>query len=180
MVLVPWCLGGDEMIILGIDPGSQTTGYGVLESDGRNRKVVALGCLKARPGVSLSVRLGVIYAGLQGVLEQYQPDEVAVEATFYGKNVHSALVMGHARGVCLLAVQQAGCKLFEYSPLEVKQSVAGYGRADKQQIQRMVMTLLMMSDPPSPDDVADALAVAICHLNSYKMKNLAAQADPDG
>ncbi|HAD82778.1 MAG: crossover junction endodeoxyribonuclease RuvC [Candidatus Edwardsbacteria bacterium RIFOXYD12_FULL_50_11] len=164
------------MIILGIDPGSQTTGYGVLESDGRNRKVVALGCLKARPGVSLSVRLGVIYAGLQGVLEQYQPDEVAVEATFYGKNVHSALVMGHARGVCLLAVQQAGCQLFEYSPLEVKKSVVGQGRAGKGQVGFMIRAMLGLRATPS-EDAADALAVAVCHLQRRTLMQLVKKAD---
>jgi crossover junction endodeoxyribonuclease RuvC len=151
------------MIILGIDPGSQTTGYGVLESDGRSRKVLALGCLKARPGVSLSVRLHVIHTGLKNILEQYKPDEVAVEATFYGKNVHSALVMGHARGVCLLAVEQAGCKLFEYSPLEVKKSVVGQGRAGKGQVGFMIRAMLGLRGNP-PEDAADALAVALCHL----------------
>lgn len=159
------------MIILGIDPGSQTTGYGVLESDGRSRKVLALGCLKARPGVSLSVRLNVIHSGLKNVLEQYKPDEVAVEATFYGKNVHSALVMGHARGVCLLAVEQAGCKLFEYSPLEVKKSVVGQGRAGKGQVGFMIRAMLGLRGNP-PEDAADALAVAICHLQRRALGRL--------
>ncbi len=159
------------MIILGIDPGSQTTGYGILESDGRSRKVVALGCLKARPGVSLSVRLSVIYAGLKGVLDQYKPDEVAVEATFYGKNVHSALVMGHARGICLLAVEQAGCKLFEYSPLEVKKSVVGQGRASKGQVVFMIRAMLGLRTNP-PEDAADALAVAVCHLQRRTLRQI--------
>lgn len=165
------------MIILGIDPGSQTTGYGVLESDGRNRKVVALGCLKARPGVSLSARLSVIYSGLKGILEQYKPDEVAVEATFYGKNVHSALVMGHARGVCLLAVEQAGCKLFEYSPLEVKKSVVGQGRAAKGQVGFMIRAMLGLRGNP-PEDAADALAVAICHLQRRTLAQMVKKVDP--
>lgn len=151
------------MIILGIDPGSQTTGYGVIHSDGRSRRVTALGCIAARSGASLSARLRVMHEGLMSVLEHYRPQEAAVEATFYGKNVRSALVMGHARGVCLLALEQAGCRLFEYSPLEVKKAVVGRGAADKRQVAFMVRAMLGLRATP-PTDAADALAVALCHL----------------
>jgi crossover junction endodeoxyribonuclease RuvC len=150
------------MIILGIDPGSHKTGYGLIECGGSQSKVIALGCLKARPGASLSARLLTIHQGMTEVLSKYQPKEAAVEATFFGKNVHSALVMGHARGVCLLAVEQAGCKLFEYSPLEVKKAVVGQGRAGKGQVGFMIRALLGLRVNPQEDE-ADALAVAMCH-----------------
>ena len=159
------------MIILGVDPGSQITGYGLVESDGRNHSVIALGCLKARPGASLSARLAQIYEGLRGVIEKYRPQQAAVEATFYGKNVRSALVMGHARGVCLLAIAQGGCELFEYSPLAVKQAVVGQGRAGKQQVTYMIRAMLGLRANP-PEDAADALAVAICHLQKQRINQL--------
>jgi len=151
------------MVVLGIDPGSLTTGYGIIQSDGRRHRVLALGCLRTRPGASLPQRLATMHRGLQAVLEQHRPQEAAVEATFYGKNAHSALVMGHARGVCLLALEQAGCRLFEYSPLEVKKAVVGQGRADKRQVAFMVRAVLGLRASPPPD-AADALAVALCHL----------------
>lgn len=152
------------MVIMGIDPGSQTTGYGLIQVDGRTSRVIALGCLTARTGASLSQRLRLIYEGLCGVLEQYRPQEAAVEATFYGRNVKSALVMGQARGVCLLALEQHGCRLFEYSPLEIKKAVVGRGAADKRQVSFMVRAILGLRAQP-PLDAADALAAAICHLH---------------
>lgn len=155
------------MIVLGIDPGSLTTGYGIIHSEGASHRVAALGCLTARAGASLSVRLRVIHEGLASVLEQYRPQEAAVETTFYGKNVRSALVMGHARGVCLLALEQAGCRLYEYSPLEVKKAVVGRGQADKRQVAFMVRALLGLRATPPPD-AADALAVALCHLQKRR------------
>jgi crossover junction endodeoxyribonuclease RuvC len=108
-----------------------------------------------------------MYEGLLSVLEQYRPQEAAVESTFYGKNVRSALVMGHARGICLLALEQAGCRLYEYSPLEVKKAVVGQGQADKRQVAFMVRALLGLRATP-PSDAADALAVALCHLQRKK------------
>ncbi len=159
------------MVILGIDPGSRTTGYGLVESDGRFHAVIALGCLTAPPGASLSARLAAIYDGLRAVIEKHRPQEAAVEATFYGKNVRSALVMGHARGVSLLAIEQAGCQLFEYSPLEVKKAVVGQGRADKSQVAYMIRSMLGLKTAP-PEDAADALAVAICHLQKRRINQL--------
>lgn len=159
------------MVILGIDPGSRTTGYGLVESDGRTHSVIALGCLTARPGASLSARLSTIYDGLQGIIAEHRPQEAAVEATFYGKNVRSALVMGHARGVCLLAIVQAGCALYEYSPLEVKKAVVGQGRAGKSQVVYMIRAMLGLKTDP-PEDAADALAVAICHLQRQRINKL--------
>ncbi len=162
------------MIILGIDPGSHKTGYGLIECGGSQSKVIALGCLKARPGASLSARLLTIHQGLSQIIQKYQPQEAAVEATFFGKNVHSALVMGHARGVCLLAVEQAGCKLFEYSPLEVKKAVVGQGRAGKGQVSFMIRALLGLKVNPQEDE-ADALAVAMCH---WQRRQFTQKVDP--
>ncbi len=162
------------MIVLGIDPGSLTTGYGIIESDGRSRRVKALGCLSARSGASLSQRLRVMHEGLLSVLDQYRPQEAAVETTFYGKNARSALVMGHARGVCLLALEQAGCRLHEYSPLEVKKSVVGSGQADKRQVAFMVRAMLGLRATPPPD-AADALAVALCHLQRRRSAGMLAK-----
>ncbi|MRR08706.1 crossover junction endodeoxyribonuclease RuvC [bacterium] len=159
------------MVILGIDPGSRTTGYGLVESDGRSHSVIALGCLTAPPGASLSARLAHIYDGLRAVIAEHRPQEAAVEATFYGKNVRSALVMGHARGVSLLAIEQAGCALFEYSPLAVKQAVVGQGRAGKGQVAYMIRAMLGLKAAP-PEDAADALAVAICHLQRRRINLL--------
>ena len=155
------------MVILGIDPGSHKTGYGLIECGGSQSKVIALGCLKARPGASLSARLLTIHQGLSQVIQKYRPQEAAVEATFYGKNVRSALVMGHARGVSLLAIEQAGCALFEYSPLAVKRAVVGQGRAGKGQVAYMIRAMLGLKAAP-PEDAADALAVAICHLQQRR------------
>jgi len=165
------------MIIIGIDPGSQTTGYGLIRVEGKSSRVVALGCLTARTGASLSQRLRLIYQGLCGVLEQYHPQEAAVEATFYGRNVKSALVMGQARGVCLLALEQYGCRLFEYSPLEIKKAVVGRGSADKRQVAFMVRAILGLRAQPPPD-AADALAAAVCHLQkSVSLSKMADRGD---
>ncbi len=169
------------MIVLGIDPGTAITGFGIIEeATDQSLKVLDCGVIRTPAASSDWERLRMIFDRITEIIQLHHPDCAAVEKLYFQQNVTTALTVGQARGVILLAMAQNGLQVGEYSPLEVKQSVAGYGRADKQQIQRMVKTLLMMSDPPSPDDVADALAVAICHLNSYKMKNFAAQADPDG
>ncbi len=162
------------MVILGIDPGSLATGYGLIHSDGANHRVTALGCLRARSGASLSQRLRVMHDGLAAVLAQYRPQEAAVEAAFYGKNARSALVMGHARGVCLLALEEAGCRLYEYSPLEVKRAVVGRGSADKRQVAFMVRAILGLRALPPPDE-SDALAVALCHLQRSRSRLLAGE-----
>ena len=154
------------MRVFGIDPGSVRTGYGCVESDGTRHRLVLCGALAAPAGAVLSDRLHVIHDGLTRLLREAQPDCVVVESVFHAKNVRSALVLGHARGVALLAIVEAGLPLIEYSPAEIKRATVGYGRAEKAQVQHMVKLLLGLAAPPSPHDAADALAVAICHANA--------------
>lgn len=154
------------MRIFGIDPGSLRTGYGCVESDGSRHRLVACGTIAAPRHASLPDRLLAIHAGLDALLAKHRPDCVAVEGVFHARNVRSALVLGHARGVAILAATQAGLPVVAYTPAEIKSAVVGYGRAEKRQVQSMVRLLLGLDRPPSPHDVADALAVAICHLHS--------------
>jgi crossover junction endodeoxyribonuclease RuvC len=154
------------VIIFGIDPGSERTGYGCVDSDGRRHRLVVFGTI-APPGRStFPERLTIIHAGLAALLAEHRPDCVAIENVFYAKNVRSALKLGHARGVALLAACQAGMAVAEYSPAEIKRAVVGFGRAEKPQVGAMIKLLLGLDAVPSPHDAADALAVAICHVNS--------------
>lgn len=152
---------------LGIDPGSQVTGFGVVEKKGNRLQHLASGSIRLGALPSLYQRLEKIHGGLQEIIREYLPTEVAVEKVFMSKNVHSALTLGHARGAALLAAVEAGLELFEYSPLEIKKAVTGYGRADKSQVQSMVQTLLGLKSVRGPD-VSDALAAAVCHLNWFR------------
>jgi crossover junction endodeoxyribonuclease RuvC len=152
--------------IFGIDPGSERTGYGCVESDGRRHRLVICGAISASIGDSFPARLARIHRELSKLLAECRPDCVAVENLFHAANVRSALKLGHARGVAMLAAIEAGCTLVEYTPAEVKRAVVGYGRAEKRQVQQMVKLLLGLSEAPSPHDAADALAVAICHVHS--------------
>ena len=154
------------MRIFGIDPGSERTGYGCVEADGGRYRMVACGAIAAAAGDSFPHRLARIYRELSRLLSQSVPEYVAVENLFYATNVRSALKLGHARGVAILAAVEAGCEVVEYTPAEVKRAVVGYGRADKRQVQQMVKLLLGLDMTPAPHDAADALAVAICHLHS--------------
>lgn len=154
------------MRILGIDPGSERTGYGCVETDGRLVRLVGCGAISLRPADPFPERLARIHAELTARLRDCAPDCVAIESLFHAANVRSALRLGHARGVAVLAAVEAGCPVVEYTPAEVKRAVVGYGRAEKQQVQQMVGLLLGLPRPPSPHDAADALAVAICHLHS--------------
>lgn len=154
------------MLVLGIDPGTAITGYGIVEETNNRIKCVTMGCVRTPAGMPLQARLAIIYRELSGVISRYSPDCVSVEQLFFNTNVKSALAVGHARGVALLACAQAGLSVAEYTPLQVKLAVAGYGRADKKQMQSMVKLLLGLDEEPKPDDVADALAIAMCHLNS--------------
>lgn len=154
------------MKIFGIDPGSERTGYGCVEMLGSRHHLVVCGALTAPTGATFPEKLKHIHAGLVTLLARHRPDCVAVENIFYARNVRSALKLGHARGVALLAASEAGLEVFEYSPAEVKRAVVGYGRAEKPQIQQMMKLLLGLDAVPSPHDAADALAVAICHLHS--------------
>jgi crossover junction endodeoxyribonuclease RuvC len=150
----------------GIDPGSDHTGYGCVETSGGRHRLVVCGSISAPARATFPEKLRHIHAGLAALLARHRPDCVAVESIFHARNVRSALKLGHARGVALLAASEAGLPVVEYAPAEIKRAVVGYGRADKPQIQQMVRLLLGLDSTPSPHDVADALAVAICHVHS--------------
>lgn len=155
------------MIILGIDPGTATTGYGVIEHSGNKHKLLEYGVISSSSKDELAARLYMIYSGICRIIDQYRPDHLAVEELFFNKNTKTALAVGHARGVIFLAGQIKRVPIFEYTPLQVKQAVVGYGRAEKQQVQYMVKIMLNLESIPKPDDAADALAIAVCHGNSY-------------
>jgi crossover junction endodeoxyribonuclease RuvC len=152
--------------IFGIDPGSDRTGYGCVERSGSRHRLVICGSLSGPAHASFPDKLKAIYVGLTALLARHRPDCVAVESIFHARNVRSALKLGHARGVVLLAAAEAGLPVFEYAPAEIKRAVVGYGRAEKPQVQQMIKLLLGLDAPPAPHDAADALAVAICHLQT--------------
>ena len=155
------------MIILGIDPGLATLGYGVIEKDGRGEsRAIDYGVVVTPKDEILPVRLAMLEEGLQKIIEKYRPDEIAVEELFFSKNITTGIAVAHGRGVVLLEVERAGVPLYEYTPMQVKQAVAGYGGADKKQVMLMTQRLLKMKQVPRPDDAADALAIAICHGRS--------------
>ena len=160
------------MLVLGIDPGTAITGYGLVREDDEGLALVECGVITTPAGQPLPQRLQTIYHGLAAIIGQYQPDQVAVEELFFSRNVRTALSVGQARGVVLLAAAEAGLPLHEYKRLEVKQTVAGYGGADKLQVQEMVRMLLHLEQVPEPDDAADAVAVAVCHVHSARMRAL--------
>ena len=156
-------------LALGIDPGTATTGFGLVRliPDGE-LVAVKYGVILTPKDTSASSRLVILYDQLQELLKQYQPDTAAVEKLFFSRNVTTALAVGQARGVVMLSLEQAGIEPFEYTPNEVKQAVAGFGGADKRQVQDMVRALLQLDSIPKPDDAADALAIAITHLNTRR------------
>ncbi len=154
------------MRIFGIDPGSERTGYGCVESDGTRHVIVVCGAIAAPASASFPLKLLEIHTRLAALLREHRPDGVAIENLFHAVNVRSALKLGHARGVAMLAAVEAGVAVAEYTPAEIKRAVVGYGRAEKAQVQQMVQRLLGLATVPSPHDAADALAVAICHLHS--------------
>ncbi len=155
------------MRILGIDPGTLVTGYGMVEKRRNGLAGVLHGEIRVSRDQLFSERLLRIYDGLTKIVKTSSPDMVALEDIFYGKNIKSLIKQGHARGVILLAASHSGLPVYEYSPLEIKQAVVGYGRAEKSQVQQMVKAILGLSELP-PKDAADALAIAICHANSGK------------
>ena len=154
------------MLILGIDPGLAIVGYSLVEKKGNRFSVCDYGVIRTPAEATNCHRLMTIFEELSNLIATYQPDEMAVEELFFNKNVKTAIEVGQARGVILLTGTQAGLRVAEYTPLQVKQAVVGYGRASKEQVQQMVKALLNLSSLPKPDDAADALAVAICHGNS--------------
>jgi crossover junction endodeoxyribonuclease RuvC len=158
------------MLVLGIDPGTATTGYGLVrETTEGNLEVVDFGVILTPAKLAVEKRLLMLYERLQEILLLYTPDCGAVEKLFFQRNVTNAIAVGQARGVAMLGLAMKGMPVAEYTPLQVKQAVSGYGGADKRQVQMMVQAILSLAELPRPDDAADALAVAICHLQSYRM-----------
>lgn len=153
------------MRVLGIDPGSETTGWGVVEGDGGHYRLIDFGAIKAPPRERFAARLLKISNGLETLIKKFAPDVCAVEEAFFAVNPQTALKLGHVRGVALLAAERAGVEIAEYSPRLVKRTVVGYGAAEKHQVQEMVRVLLKLTDGPQPYDASDALAVAICHFH---------------
>jgi crossover junction endodeoxyribonuclease RuvC len=155
---------------MGIDPGSLVTGFGIVEHDTGSLRALTWGTIRTNARQPLTTRLKCIYDGLSEVLHAWQLDAVVVERVFFADNAKTALTLGHARGVALLSVAHAALPLVEYSALEIKLAVVGYGRAAKTQVQQMVRVLLGLSAPPHPSDAADALAAAICHLHTHRVQ----------
>ena len=156
------------MRILGVDCGTERTGYGIIESDGRSHRLLNAGVIKTSPKSPLSERLLLIAAGLRAVIVAHAPEGAAVEAVFHAVNTQTALKLAHVRGVALLVLAEAGLSVGEYSPLEIKTSVVGYGRAEKEQVQMMVRSLLKLDEIIKSKDASDALAAAICHANQVR------------
>jgi crossover junction endodeoxyribonuclease RuvC len=156
------------MIILGIDPGYAITGFGLIKYTGNNFTPIDYGMISTPAGMAFHKRLVLVYDGLMKVIETYTPDAIAVEEIFFSKNTKTAINVGHGRGVAILAAAKSGVDVFEYTPLQVKQAVVGFGRAEKKQVQQMIKVLLKLKEIPKPDDVADALAIAICHAHNSK------------
>ena len=153
------------MRVFGIDPGSERTGYGCVDSDGRRHQLVLCGAVRAGVGPTFPDQLSIIYRSLSALLAEHRPECVVIESIFYAVNARSALKLGHARGVAMLAAVEAGIPVIEYTPAEIKRAVVGYGRAEKQQVGQMVKLLLGLDKVPTPHDASDALAIAICHLH---------------
>ncbi|WAI00827.1 crossover junction endodeoxyribonuclease RuvC [Methanogenium organophilum] len=156
------------MIVVGIDPGVARVGYGVLERTNRNPTPLTYGCIETKSGQRQSLRLRECYEGISQVLDEYSPACVAVEKLFFSKNTTSAMQVSEARGVLLLAAEERDIPIAEYTPNQIKQAVTGSGRADKQQVQEMMRRLLRLQEIPRPDDAADGLAVALCHIHTMR------------
>lgn len=151
------------MVILGIDPGIATVGFGVIEAEGNIQRVVRFGAVTTEPGHRLSVRLRQIYDDVCELIDTFKPDAIAIEELFFNTNITTGISVAHGRGVIILAGEEKGVPMFEYTPLQVKRAITGYGRAEKKQMMEMTRRLLSLEKVPRPDDAADALAIAICH-----------------
>lgn len=158
--------GGIFIVILGIDPGYALMGWGVVEVIGSRMKLLGYGCLETKAGVPMQHRLRTLLLGVRDLIQAYKPDEVAFEELFFARNVTTALMVGAARGTAIIAATEHTEELFEYTPMQIKQAVTGYGKADKKQMQQMVKLLLSMKELPTPDDAADAIAVAVTHAQA--------------
>lgn len=161
------------MLTLGIDPGTATTGFGLVKEEGDRLFHINCGCITTTPKESSQDRLKKIYQEIKALIAKFKPDTVAVERLYFGENSKTAMAVGQARGMALLAAAEGKVHVAEYTPLEVKNAITGYGKAEKKQMQKMVQFLLRLTDPPKSDDAADALAVAICHLHSRRLTTLA-------
>ncbi|MFQ6067272.1 MAG: crossover junction endodeoxyribonuclease RuvC [bacterium] len=157
------------MIILGVDPGTACTGYGLINT-GKKLELIGCDCINTSSEMEMADRLKIIYQKMSEIIERYHPPEVAIEEVYFSKNTKTALSIGQARGVIMLAASNEGARIFNYTPLEVKQTIAGYGRATKHQIQHMVKDLLHLPSVPRSSDSADALAVALCHYYSQRSR----------
>jgi crossover junction endodeoxyribonuclease RuvC len=154
-----------ERVVLGIDPGTAITGYGIVaQTVAGDYELLACGVLRTQAGIAMPLRLLELFHDLKALIAEFQPDEMAIEKLFFGRNVTTAITVGQARGVILVAAAELGIPTAEYTPAEVKQAITGYGNADKRQMQEMVQRLLELAHPPHPDDAADGVAIAICHL----------------
>lgn len=157
--------------ILGIDPGIAIVGFGFIDKQGSKVIPVQYGCIKTEAHTPEEARLLQVYDAMKQLIDQYKPDAVAVEKLFFNRNVTTAMTVSQARGVLVLAAVQSGLPVAEYTPMQVKQAIVGYGKAEKQQVQELVRMFLKLQAAPKPDDVADALAVAICHAHSYTLNS---------
>lgn len=160
------------MIIMGIDPGFAITGYGIVKYEGNKFSPIEYGAVLTKSTTPFAKRLLQLEQELCALIEKYKPDEISVEELFFNKNIKTAIMAAHGRGIALAAAAKSGARVYEYTPLQVKQAVVGYGRAEKAQVQQMVKAILNLSTIPKPDDAADALAIAICHGNSCKLGRL--------
>lgn len=158
------------MIVLGIDPGIAIMGYGVIEFNGNKVKVLENGVITTSSKTDTPKRLEILYDNLDNIIKEYKPDEFAIEELFFNQNVKTAITVGHARGIQVLCAQQNKLDIFEYTPLQIKQAITGYGRASKKQMQMTITSLLNLRAIPKPDDAADALSVALCHVLSQRFK----------
>lgn len=159
------CPGGGRLRILGIDPGYAIVGYGLVDYSGCRFKTVAFGAITTPAGIPFPRRLKDIYSDMLSVIDKYRPDELAVERLYFNTNTTTAIDVAQARGVIILAAEHRGVRVFEYTPLQVKQAITGYGRAEKRQVMEMVKSFLGLDKIPKPDDTADALALAVCHAH---------------
>jgi len=164
-------------VILGLDPGTASTGFGVIAVNGNRFSALEYGVVSTSAGLPLEKRLELIFEGITEVLRRHHPESTAIESLFFNTNVRSALAVGHARGVTLLACSRAGCCVYEYTPQQVKQAVVGYGKAEKAQVTDMVRALLGLTEIPRPDHAADALGVAICHANTSAVRERLEQSE---
>lgn len=160
------------MRVLGIDPGYAILGYGIIDVKGNRFSVVDFGSILTNTSMDMPSRLKTIYDQLTEIIDKYQPDEASIEELFFNNNAKTAILVGEARGVAVLACANGGLNIGEYTPLQIKQALVGYGRADKKQVQYMVKAMLHLESVPKPDDTADALAAAICHAHSHGRNTL--------